>query len=53
MEFYQHFCFTALPLDSFHLYLMTKDIHEYLWYRNRDDVCHCRIDESGKSLNAT
>jgi GNAT superfamily N-acetyltransferase len=30
VEFYQHFGFTASPLDPFHLYLMTKDIHECL-----------------------
>jgi GNAT superfamily N-acetyltransferase len=30
LEFYQHFGFTPSPLDPYHLYLMTKDIHECL-----------------------
>lgn len=29
-EFYQHFGFVPSPLDPYHLYLMTKDIHECL-----------------------
>lgn len=30
IEFYQHFGFAPSPLDPYHLYLMTKDIHECL-----------------------
>jgi GNAT superfamily N-acetyltransferase len=30
VEFYQHFGFAPSPLDPYHLYLMTKDIHECL-----------------------
>jgi GNAT superfamily N-acetyltransferase len=30
-EFYQHFGFVSSPLDPYHLYLMTKDIHECLF----------------------
>jgi len=30
VEFYRHFGFTPSPMDSYHLYLMTKDIHECL-----------------------
>ncbi len=30
IEFYQHFGFVPLPLDPYHLYLMTKDIHACL-----------------------
>ena len=30
VEFYQHFGFIPSPLDPYHLYLMTKDIHECL-----------------------
>ncbi len=30
VEFYRHFGFTPSPLDTYHLYLMTKDIHECL-----------------------
>lgn len=30
VEFYQHFGFVPSPLDPYHLYLMTKDIHESL-----------------------
>jgi GNAT superfamily N-acetyltransferase len=30
VEFYQHFGFSPSPLDPYHLYLMTKDIHECL-----------------------
>lgn len=30
IEFYQHFGFVPSPLDPYHLYLMTKDIHECL-----------------------
>ena len=29
-EFYRHFGFTPSPLDAYHLYLITKDIHECL-----------------------
>jgi GNAT superfamily N-acetyltransferase len=29
-EFYQYFGFSPSPLDPYHLYLMTKDIHECL-----------------------
>jgi len=30
VEFYRHFGFTPSPMDPYHLYLMTKDIHECL-----------------------
>jgi GNAT superfamily N-acetyltransferase len=30
VEFYQHFGFAPTPLDPYHMYLMTKDIHECL-----------------------
>ena len=30
VQFYQHFGFVPSPLDSYHLYLLTKDIHECL-----------------------
>ena len=30
VEFYQHFGFVPSPLDPYHLYLMTKDIHACL-----------------------
>jgi GNAT superfamily N-acetyltransferase len=30
VEYYQHFGFVPSPLDPYHLYLMTKDIHECL-----------------------
>lgn len=30
VEFYRHFGFTPSPMDAYHLYLMTKDIHECL-----------------------
>jgi GNAT superfamily N-acetyltransferase len=30
VEFYRHFGFSPSPLDPYHLYLMTKDIHECL-----------------------
>ena len=30
VAFYQHFGFTPSPLDPYHLYLMTKDIHACL-----------------------
>lgn len=30
IEFYRHFGFTPSPMDRYHLYLMTKDIHECL-----------------------
>lgn len=30
VEFYRHFGFTPSSLDPYHLYLMTKDIHECL-----------------------
>ncbi len=30
VEFYRHFGFTPSLLDTYHLYLMTKDIHECL-----------------------
>jgi GNAT superfamily N-acetyltransferase len=30
VEFYQHFGFVPSPLDPYHLYLMTKDVHECL-----------------------
>lgn len=29
-EFYQHFGLTPSPLNPYHLYLMTKDVHECL-----------------------
>lgn len=30
VEFYRYFGFTPSPMDPYHLYLMTKDIHECL-----------------------
>lgn len=30
VKFYRHFGFSPSPLDPYHLYLMTKDIHESL-----------------------